>query len=131
MEKSIINRKVAISNNIINWLKFREIEIRKESRYRIFVKQIFGDEAQEINLEKKRGRPLETRKTLEKLLEFLWPNGKPIPEKKLEDLKFLLPLIPKDAKQFYKNLVGDPNIEEDIDGFNGQLDFDVEDERQV
>lgn len=36
--------------------------------------------------------------------------------------------IPNDAKSFYKSLIGDPTIEEDIDGFNGELDFDLEED---
>lgn len=48
----------------------------------------------------------------------------------MEDIKFLLPLIPKDAKKFYNNLVGDPTIEDDLDGYDGQLDFDVENEAE-
>lgn len=78
----------------------------------------------EIRLEKKCGRPsIETRKNFKESFMFLWPNGKPIRDKKLDDLKFLLNLIQKDAKEFYKKLTGDPNIEEDIEGFNGHLDF--------
>ena len=35
--------------------------------------------------------------------------------------------IPEDAKAFYTNLISDPTIVEDIDGFNGDLDFEIED----
>lgn len=68
---------------------------------------------------------LKKKNSFKNLLQNLWPDGKPIAEKKLEDLRFLLPLIPKDAKRFYKNLVVDPTIEDDLDGY-GQPDFDVE-----
>ncbi|XP_050503607.1 uncharacterized protein LOC126882675 [Diabrotica virgifera virgifera] len=85
--------------------------------------------AHEISLQKKRGRPSsELYQNFKESLVLLWPDGKPIPDKKLEDLKFLLSLIPKDAKEFYKKLTGDPNMEDDIDGLNGPLDFDLEDD---
>lgn len=59
------------------------------------------------------------------LIKNLWPSGKSVPE--LVDLKFLLSSIPNDAKHFYENLLGDPNIKEDIQGFNGDVDFDDKD----
>lgn len=51
-----------------------------------------------------------------KPLEVLWPQGKPISEPKLQDLKSILHLIPNDAEQFYKNLKSNENIVDDIDG---------------
>lgn len=47
---------------------------------------------------------------------------------KLKDLKSIFPLIPADAKQFYKNLKGDVNVFDDIDGFGIDPDFDEENE---
>lgn len=58
VEKNIVNRKVDVSNSKINWLKFKEIEVRKDRPFTIFVKTSLGDEThREINIEKKRGRP--------------------------------------------------------------------------
>lgn len=59
-------------------------------------------------------------------MEPLWPNGKSIPEAKLNDLKSLLHLIPEDAQGFYKKLTGDVTVEDDIDRFSGEIDFEVE-----
>lgn len=128
LEKAIVNRKSDIRNNKINWFKFKEIEMQKEKPFSIFVKSNdFQSEAQEINIQRKRGRPSETRENFNEYLDQLWPNGKAISTKKLDDLKFLLPFIPKDDQKFYKKLIGDPNLEEDIDGFNIEtLDFEVE-----
>lgn len=57
LERSIVYRKKDILNNKINWLKMREIEVIKEKPFSIFFKNDFGAETQEIDLEKKRGRP--------------------------------------------------------------------------
>ena len=57
-----------------------------------------------------------------------WPNGKPIAEAKLQNLKEMMHLIPADALPFYKNLQG-TNIIEDVEGYNvnvEDLDFEVD-----
>lgn len=60
-------------------------------------------------------------------LNKLWPQGKPISKEKLEDLKSMYH-IPKDCLHFYKGLSSSDLIEDDIDGFSGQLDFDLEED---
>lgn len=60
------------------------------------------------------------------MIKPLWPNGKPISEKKLKDLKLLFPYIPNDALALSKNLITDETIDDDIEGFDGHLDFDLE-----
>ena len=55
-------------------------------------------------------------------LILLWPNGKEIPQAKLNDLMSMLDLIPRDCHVFYKSLKGNDNMVEDIDGY-GELDF--------
>lgn len=59
-------------------------------------------------------------------MNLLWPNGKPIAAAKLSDIKSLMHLIPRDAHTFYKNLRGDNNVEDDIDGFGAEPDFEIE-----
>ncbi|KAH9638297.1 hypothetical protein HF086_007400 [Spodoptera exigua] len=56
----------------------------------------------------------------------MWPTGKAIPGPKLKDLKSLLHLIPQDAKGFYQNLTADDDLLDDVDGFSGVVDFEVE-----
>lgn len=56
----------------------------------------------------------------------MWPTGKAIPGPKLKDLKSLLHLIPNDAKGFYQTLTSDENILDDVDGFSGEIDFQIE-----
>lgn len=62
------------------------------------------------------------------ILVQLWPQGKPISKPKLDDLKSLLPLIPSDAKSLYRSLFIQNNVQDDIDGFNGELDFQIDDQ---
>lgn len=59
-------------------------------------------------------------------MEPLWPTGKPVPDVKLKDLKSMLHLISQNSHDFYVNLIGKDDIEDDLEGFSGQLDFDVE-----
>lgn len=35
-------------------------------------------------------------------------------------------LIPNDAKHIYRKLISDNNIEDDVDGFDGEPDFEPE-----
>lgn len=61
-------------------------------------------------------------------LDLLWPKGKAISDAKLADIESLLHLIPGDAKQFYTNITADSNTVDDIDGFDGSMDFEVEED---
>lgn len=61
-------------------------------------------------------------------MDLLWPTGKPISDAKLTDLKSIMHLIPSDAQDFYKNLKSNDTVDDDIDGFSGALDFEVEDD---
>lgn len=64
------------------------------------------------------------------LLPLLWPEGKALSKEKINDLKDLLSLIPKDAKPFFNFLKTQPSAEfvDDVDGFGEGLDFELEDE---
>lgn len=87
----------------------------------------FSEEFNKINIKKNvRGRP--TFEISKEIMEVLWPQGKPIAEAKLKDLKSILHLIPKDAHEFYVNLVGDDQIKEDLEGFSGDINFELEEE---
>ena len=57
----------------------------------------------------------------------MWPNGKPVAEPKLKDIKSYLHLIPAADHVFYKNLTSDLTVEENIDGYNGKIDFELGD----
>lgn len=62
----------------------------------------------------------------ETLLTQLWPNGKEINQAKLDDIKSIMHLIPADAHEFYTHFTGNAIIEENVNGFNENLDFDIE-----
>lgn len=124
LEKRIINRKKATDGSKVSWLKTKEIMLRKEDEFSIFMRSDLDSDYQEVNLKKNlRGNTVSLTK---ELMDPLWPNGKPVPEAKLNDLKSLLHLIPEDAQDFYKKLTGDVTVEDDIDGFSGEVDFEVE-----
>lgn len=63
---------------------------------------------------------------MEEDLTLLWPNGKEIPQAKLDNLKSMFDLIPKDCLPFYKSLRGNENIMNDVDGFGDSVDFSID-----
>ena len=131
IEKKIVNRKVSVDGEKINWLHIRAIKMEKSEPFLLKVQlNSFSDPFQTINIKKREilpGRPTQENIFLNSLTP-LWPKGKPIADAKLNNLKEMFHLIPKDCYTFYENLKGSANIQEDIDGFNVEdLDFEVED----
>ncbi|KAH9628494.1 hypothetical protein HF086_017320 [Spodoptera exigua] len=122
LETKITNRKKAVNGSKISWLDTKEIVLKKEEMYSIFMRNNLDDELKEVSLKKNiRSRTVITKSDM----DLLWPTGKAISEAKLSDIKSILHLIPNDAKDFYKTLTSS-DIEDDIDGFTGPIDFEVE-----
>lgn len=125
LEKNITNRKKTVDGEKVSWLSTKEIMIRKEEMYIIYMRNDLDEEYKKINIKKNvRGRP--NFQISMEIMEPLWPNGKPVPEAKVKDLKSILHLIPKDSHNFYVKLVGDSTIDDDLEGFSGNLDFEIE-----
>lgn len=124
LEKKITNRKKATDGSKVSWLNTKEIMLKKEDEFSIFMRSNLDDEPIEVNIKKNlRGN---TGLLTKQVMDPLWPNGKPIPEAKLNDLISLLHLIPDDAQEYYKKLTGNSTVQDDIDGFSGTVDFEVE-----
>ncbi|XP_028167675.1 uncharacterized protein LOC114358018 [Ostrinia furnacalis] len=120
LEKNTVNRKLFVSKEKVNWLKTKVILIDKDDKFHVYMKAD-SDNFNQLNIEKKlKGKSFDIN---EKDLVLLWPNGKVIPQPKLDDLMSMLDLIPKDCQDFYKSLKGSSNIVEDIEGYDGDLDF--------
>lgn len=52
-----------------------------------------------------------------------------LPQKASKTFWFsIMHLIPQDCKYFYTNLHGQEGLEDDVDGFSGSPDFEVEEE---
>lgn len=85
------------------------------------------EDYKEINIGKKvkEGEELKINK---KDFLLLWPVGKPIAPAKLNDLESMYQYIPEDSLQFYKTLKSSENITDDVDGFGGEPDFDLQNE---
>ncbi|CAG4933957.1 unnamed protein product [Parnassius apollo] len=128
MMKTIVKRKKDIEGNAISWLKTKEINIFKNRPDRIFLSTCRGGQTHEVDLNKrpKRGS-INNPLTLSRHYEQLWPQGKPISQPKLDDIKSLLHLIPSDATKYYENLTGARDLKDDVEGFDGSIDFEVED----
>ncbi|KAJ4444902.1 hypothetical protein ANN_06700, partial [Periplaneta americana] len=118
-----VNRKHDTDNTKINWLPLRQIKITKDESYSVFRNTDFDENFVEVNINKRRPK---SAPDLAGLLVPLWPNGKPVSLPKFQDIRSIVRLIPGDAKQFYLNLISDPNIEDDVDGIDGPLDFTLE-----
>ncbi|KAF2889432.1 hypothetical protein ILUMI_16741, partial [Ignelater luminosus] len=130
IEKDITNRKKTTNDSKVNWLTIKELKVIKDKPYSIFYKTTYNDTQsyQEINIKKRgKGRPSSSSSNIfVQRLKILWPEGKSIAQAKADDLKSILHLIPVADHSFYTNIVDDTNIEEDIDGYNGELDFQIE-----
>lgn len=145
LEKGIVNRKKDLDGEVVSWLMTREIILTKDKPFTIELSKCFGGKPQVLDIgrgvsrrmrqsrspfgslnpaESPDGNHLTTFFTQE--LDLLWPNGKPISGPKLADIKSMLHLIPADAKGFYSNLTEDNTIIDDIDGFDGNVDFPVQ-----
>lgn len=125
LENAITNRKVDIKKIKISWLDTHEIYIEKSKPFIINMRSSTNGEFQSVNIEQ-RGPPTEL-KTIN--LEKLWPEGRPLSNEKVKDLKQLLLLVPDHQKPFYSFLNHVPTAEfiDDVDGFGQSIDFEVED----
>ena len=124
LEKAITNRKTSSTGEKITWLKTNEMLLKKEAMFSLFMRKSLEDDYEEVDLKKRqRGRQPFISSDM---MNMLWPNGKPIAAAKLNDITSLMHLIPRDAQTFYKNLRGDNNVEDDIDVFGAEPDFEIE-----
>ncbi|CAG4952193.1 unnamed protein product [Colias eurytheme] len=127
LEKKIVNRKIFNDKSKVNWLKTKEILITKKTQHSLFMRTSFNEDYKELNIKKKlKGVDLGV---IEEDLQELWPSGKLINKKKLNDLKSLFHLIPNDCIGYYKKLKGDDAIIDDIEyGYCDEPDFDLDEE---
>lgn len=126
LERNTINRNKFTDKSKINWLKTQEIKIEKDKKYSLFMRQSLKEDFKELNIDKNiKGNVLEINKND---LCLLWPEGKPISPAKLNDLQSLFPYIPEDCIEFYKALRSSEGIIEDVDGYCGSLDFEIEED---
>ncbi|KAJ8884086.1 hypothetical protein PR048_015943 [Dryococelus australis] len=103
LEASITNSKKYVKGQKVSWLETRDIEVRKATPYSISYENFI--------------------RSFNELGVPLWPNGKPVSVPKLSDLKSMMNLIPDDAKPTYQSLFASPQVDDDIEGFDGVLDF--------
>lgn len=124
IEKKIVNRKICTNKNKVNWLKTKQILLKKEDPYLITMTLESG-EIQNLDVSKKsKGISIQFS---EEDFDLLWPQGKAIPQAKLEDLRSMYSLIPEDCHEFYDSLKGNSCTSEYVDGYGPSLDFDLED----
>ncbi|CAH1107451.1 unnamed protein product [Psylliodes chrysocephalus] len=126
MEKAIINRKVNTEGNKINWLSAKEIQLRKDHPYSLFLRTCHSTEKpfEEIDLTPKQN--IKKYHPFPESLELLWPEGNAISTPKLKDIQSILHLIPSSEQEFYTSLLSNDNVVDDIDGFNADVDFEFE-----
>ncbi|XP_030765647.1 uncharacterized protein LOC115889720 [Sitophilus oryzae] len=127
LEKNIVNRKKDIIGEKINWLNVREIKINKNSPYSIFFKFAYDEDAYvEVDIKpKQKGKQSEV---FSLNLPVLYPNGKPVSTPKLNDIKSIMHLIPEADQGFYTSLISSEEVVDDIDGYNGDLDFECQED---
>lgn len=125
LEELIVNRKMDVNKQKINWMETHEILLEKSHPNIIKMKRKFKDEFQSVDIAK-RGTNVIDFESVE--LDRLWPNGRPLSKAKLEDLKEMMELVPDKYKYFYEFLLDCTahNFDDDIDGFGEGIDFDPE-----
>ncbi|KAG5887542.1 hypothetical protein JTB14_000398 [Gonioctena quinquepunctata] len=98
--KSVTNQKIDVAKRKVSWLRCHERQLIKEQVILLFMKSDLNQEHQPVKIEK-RG---EGRKPSIKdiALPVMWPDGRPLSTEKLEDLKELYKLVPRDTPDFYK-----------------------------
>ncbi|XP_022816992.1 uncharacterized protein LOC111349897 [Spodoptera litura] len=127
LEKNITNRKLFVNKLKVNWLRTKHIQLRKDNVHSIFMRSDDIEEYQELYIGRKfKGSMLPLSS---ELLIPLWPDGKPITQAKLNDIKSMFNLIPEDCLSFYKNLQGMEGPDY-VEGFSGGQDFNFEDDEE-
>lgn len=100
LQQQIVNRKIDINKDKINWLKARTITHDKEQLFDLFLK--FDDELlRRVHIGKKSVTEENFRDTE---LSLLYPNGKTITKQKYDDLMALIEFIPQKYRAFYQKL---------------------------
>lgn len=126
LEKNTTNRKKFTDKTKVNWIKTKEIRIEKEKVFSIFMKPSLEEDYKELTIEKKvKG---ETRNINMSDFCLLWPDGKAIAPAKLADLQSMYQYIPEDCHKFYKNLKSMEGMIDDVDGFGGEPDFEMQED---
>ncbi|XP_030751319.1 uncharacterized protein LOC115878842 [Sitophilus oryzae] len=101
LENQILNRKMTINKEKVNWLKTKIIKLEKSKPDSIFFCESHSSEDnnfKELNIAKSvrsKKNSLNPQK-----LKVLYPRGKPISKKKWDDIKTLLKFLPKDTIEF-------------------------------
>lgn len=118
-----MSRKICTNKDKVNWLKTKQILLKKDEKYLITM-TLEGGDVKELDLSKKNKGV--TIQFSDEDFEVLWPQGRAIPQAKLEDLRSMYNLIPEDCQEFYNTLKGNSSLNEDVNGYGPTLDFDLE-----
>lgn len=100
LQKLIVNRKVDVEKEKINWMKIRTIKLDKKNPFFLYILHDDGI-LHEVSIEKK-NTTAEQFKDVK--LSHLYPNGRTITNKKYEDLMQLVKYIDQKDKPFYQQL---------------------------
>lgn len=101
LEESIINRKITISGDKINWFRFQKIIYDRENPLLLKVVEYgFNNDVLSISLQKRSAQKVFQQKNL----NLLFPKGRFISKAKYDDLKKLIEKIPAEFHTFYRSL---------------------------
>jgi len=101
--KQIVNRKVNMQGEKVEWMKIRWMRFRKDNPYKMMYKYTVGDdEFKEVNFQKQRkGR--QQQKPIQNL-PMLYPSGRRISQAKFKDIQDLMKYVPPVHHEFYKSI---------------------------
>lgn len=123
LEKAVTNRKFDKDKDKVSWLKTHQITMEKAHPTVLKMCNDVSDIGYQVVDIGKRGEQVDLKSIV---LEPLWPEGKVLSKNKIDDLKYLMRLVPEEHKSFYSFLetVESDDFEDDIDGF---FPYDIED----
>lgn len=122
LEKAVTNRKFDKDKDKVNWLKTHQITMEKAHPTVLKMSNDVSDSDYQVVDIGKRGKQEDLKSIV---LEPLWPQGKGLSKNKIEDLKYLMKLVPEEHRSFYSFLetVESDDFEDDVDGF---FPYDIE-----
>lgn len=125
LEKAVVNRKVDVDGEKVEWLKIHWLCFRREEPKKIFFKYSSNEDVPFRCIDLSRIGGARNRRNIDLgalVLTELYPRGRVIAAPKLRDLQSLLQFVPPVHHAFYNHLLGNDNQEDG--GLDEEQDID-------
>jgi len=129
--KEIVNRKVNMQGEKVEWMKIRWMRFRKDNPYKMMYKYtVDDDDFKEVSFEKQRKGRQRQKQILK--LPMLYPSGRLISRAKFKDIQDLMKYVPPIHHDFYSSIPHEqhkssgPDVAEDINDHDSDAMSDVD-----